>query len=76
MFSDNEIGQRWAIEREKLQGMREGDERFKEGKHGESRGNERGRVRNSDRTYEWSEEQWQNVWVEWETVIKEKGKMD
>ena len=32
-------------EREKVQGMREGDERFGEGKHGESRGKERESVR-------------------------------
>ena len=37
------------MERENVQGMREADERFGEGKQGESRGNERGRVRNSDR---------------------------
>ena len=36
-------------EREKVQEMREGDERFGERKHGESREKERGRVRNSDR---------------------------
>ena len=40
-------------EREKVQGMREGDERFEEGKHGESRENERGKVRNSDKGERW-----------------------